>query len=86
MFDGMKVIMRVKELSHCQRVPLYLKHTQRDPGEYLAELQKFGLIAGDSLRRYAIDMHLHRYPQAVRNLFAAGPEHFNKVGFNLSLI
>lgn len=45
----------------------------------MAELQRFQAVPSERLRHHAIDMHLHRYPQAVENLFAAGPEHFGKV-------
>ena len=45
----------------------------------MEELQRFGRIANESLRRHAIDLHLHRFPEAVKHLHAAGPQHFPQV-------
>lgn len=42
----------------------------------MAQLQRFGSISQEPLRRHSIDMHLQRYPSALSNLFTAGPEHF----------
>ncbi len=44
---------------------------QKDPGEYLSELQRFAAIRDASLRRHAIDVHLERWEQALRHLVAA---------------
>lgn len=41
---------------------LVIAHSQRDPGEYLLELQRFAGVANEHLRRHSIDMHLKRYP------------------------
>lgn len=40
---------RLPSLFHCE---------QKDPGEYLLELQRFAAIPDVHLRRHAIDMHL----------------------------
>lgn len=49
---------------------------QRDPGEYLLELQRFAAITDAHLRGHAIDLHLRRYDGAVRHLLAAADDHF----------
>ena len=49
---------------------------QRDPGDYLLDLQRFAAIACPHLRRAAIDRHLRRFDSAVAHLVAAGDEHF----------
>ncbi|KAF6250794.1 IKI3 family-domain-containing protein [Scenedesmus sp. NREL 46B-D3] len=51
-------------------------HSQKDPGEYLAELTAFGSQADVSLRCHAIDMSLGHYDKALAHLVAAGPTHF----------
>jgi elongator complex protein 1 len=51
-------------------------HSQKDPGEYLAELTAFGSQSDVSLRCHAIDMSLGRYDKALGHLVAAGPVHF----------
>jgi elongator complex protein 1 len=51
-------------------------HSQKDPGEYLAELTAFGSQADVSLRCHAIDMSLGRYDKALTHLVSAGPAHF----------
>ena len=56
---------------------MVIAHSQRDPGEYLLELQGFAAKPSQPLRRHAIDAHLGRWPQALRHLVAAGDEHFN---------
>ena len=50
---------------------------QKDPGEYLAELQRFAVIHDLAMRRHSINVHLRRWPEAVRDLFEAGPDHFD---------
>ena len=50
---------------------------QRDPGEYLVELQQFAAISKDSLRYAAIDKYLERYDRALRHLVDAGEDYFN---------
>ncbi|KAG2431603.1 hypothetical protein HYH02_013296 [Chlamydomonas schloesseri] len=50
----------------------------KDPGEALAELQRFGAIAPQPLQRYSIDMHLRRHASALGHLVAAGPQHFGQ--------
>ncbi|KAI8469194.1 MAG: IKI3 family-domain-containing protein [Monoraphidium minutum] len=56
---------------------MVVSHAQRDPGEYLEELARFGAITDENLRRHQIDLHLRRYPSALRHLAAAGPGHFD---------
>jgi elongator complex protein 1 len=51
-------------------------HSQKDPGEYLAELTAFGSQPDVSLRCHAVDMSLGRYDKALTHLVAAGPVHF----------
>ncbi|GIL71049.1 hypothetical protein Vretimale_4117 [Volvox reticuliferus] len=53
-------------------------NAQKDPGEYLSELQRFAAISPPALQRYAVDMSLRRYSSALRNLAEAGPEHFEQ--------
>ena len=55
---------------------MVVAHSQRDPGEYMLELQQFADKPEGPLRNYAINMHLHRTSAAIRNLLAAGDAHF----------
>lgn len=55
---------------------MVVTHSQRDPGEYLMQLQQFAAISDPSLRGHAIDLFLQRYDGAVRHLVAAGEAHF----------
>ena len=57
---------------------MVVAHSQRDPGEYLMELQQLVKYLSEGLRRHAMDMHLGRYDRALQHLVAAGPEHFQK--------
>ena len=56
---------------------MVVTHSQRDPGEYLIQLQEFAAITDLCLRRHAIDLFLERYDGAVRHLVEAGEEHFS---------
>ncbi len=56
---------------------MVIAHSQRDPGEYLLELQGLAAKPSQPLRRHAIDAHLGRWPQALRHLVAAGDQHFD---------
>jgi IKI3 family len=56
---------------------MVIAHSQRDPGEYMLELQQFAAIAGPELQRHAIDTHLGRFNRALQHLMAAGDEHFD---------
>lgn len=47
---------------------MVVSHSQRDPGEYLLELQEFEAIPKGPERWCAIDMHLGRYEHALRSL------------------
>lgn len=51
---------------------MVVAHIQRDPGEYLAQLQEFAVIDNQHIRMAAIDKHLGRFDRAVENLFEAG--------------
>lgn len=55
---------------------MVVSHSQKDPGEYLAELTSFGSLCNEQLRGHAIDMSLGRYDRALEHLYAAGPGHF----------
>jgi elongator complex protein 1 len=55
-----------------------VSHSQKDPGEYLAELSRFGVITTPQLQRHAIDISLGRWSKALENLVAAGPAHFEQ--------
>lgn len=56
---------------------MVVTHSQRDPGEYLLQLQRFAAIAEPALRRHAIDAHLGRWPLALQALVDAGDAHFD---------
>lgn len=55
---------------------MVVAHSQRDPGEYLMELQHLVQAPTEGLRRHAMDMHLSRFDRALQHLVAAGQEHF----------
>lgn len=55
---------------------MVVAHSQRDPGEYLMELQQLVKGPTEGLRRYAMDMHLARFDRALHHLVATGPDHF----------
>lgn len=55
---------------------MIVAHSQRDPGEYLLELQQFAAKPNGPLRHYAINMHLARTSAALKNLLEAGDQHF----------
>jgi len=57
---------------------MVLAHSQRDPGEYLLELQQLCRQPEGPLRHFAINMHLQRTSAALRNLLAAGDAHFQR--------
>ena len=57
---------------------MVLAHSQRDPGEYLLELQQLASHPVGPLRHFAINMHLQRTSAALANLLAAGDEHFQR--------
>lgn len=57
---------------------MVVAHSQRDPGEYLMELQHLVAAPSAYLRHHAMDMHLGRFDKALQHLVAAGPEHFPK--------
>ena len=47
---------------------MVVTYSQRDPGEFLYQLQQFASIENESMRYHAIDMHLKRYDSALRHL------------------
>ena len=57
---------------------MVVAHSQRDPGEYLLELQQLIKAPSANLRRHAMDMHLGRFASALQHLVAAGEEHFTE--------
>lgn len=57
-------------------VLLVARHSQRDPKEYLPELERLRALP-PPLMRYEIDQRLRRFDSALRNLAAAGPEQFD---------
>jgi len=57
---------------------MVVAHSQRDPGEYLLELQQWAAIGQVPLRQHALNMHLRRFSQAVRDLVDAGADHFQR--------
>ncbi len=57
---------------------MVVAHSQRDPGEYLMELQQLVKAPTEGLRRHAMDMHLGRFDRALHHLVHAGQDHFAK--------
>ncbi len=57
---------------------MVVAHSQRDPGEYLMELQQLVKAPTEGLRRHAMDMHLGRFDRALHHLVHAGQDHFPK--------
>ena len=57
---------------------MVVAHSQRDPGEYLMELQQLVKPPTEDLRRHAMDMHLGRFHRALHHLVHAGQDHFPK--------
>lgn len=57
---------------------MVVAHSQRDPGEYLLELQQLIKAPSEDLRRHAMDMHLGRFSSALQHLVAAGEGHFTE--------
>ena len=57
---------------------MVVAHSQRDPGEYLLELQQWAAIPQAPLRQHALNMHLRRFSHALADLVAAGPDHFQQ--------
>lgn len=55
---------------------MVIAHSQRDPGEYMLELQGFASAASPALQKHAIDMHLGRWLPALQHLLSAGDQHF----------
>jgi elongator complex protein 1 len=56
---------------------MVVTHSQRDPGEFLYQLQQFASIENESLRYHTIDMHLQRYDSALKHLMNASTEEEN---------
>ncbi|CAD7702171.1 unnamed protein product [Ostreobium quekettii] len=57
---------------------MVVTHAQRDPGEYLLELQAFSAMHPLAYQKHQIDLHLKRYELALHNLVAAGDAFFEK--------
>ncbi|KAA6419594.1 MAG: elongator complex 1-like [Trebouxia sp. A1-2] len=57
---------------------MVVAHSQRDPGEYLMELQQLVKAPTEGLRRHAMDVHLGRFDRALHHLVHAGQDHFPK--------
>ncbi|GMH34369.1 hypothetical protein BSKO_02203 [Bryopsis sp. KO-2023] len=55
---------------------MVVTNAQRDPGEYLMELQQFAALEPMHFRHYSIDAHLKRFSRALSNLVKAGEGHF----------
>lgn len=49
---------------------------QMDPAEYLVELERFASFAPIEFQMYQVNMHLKRFPEALKCLLEAGDEHF----------
>ncbi|KAK9808650.1 hypothetical protein WJX72_001296 [[Myrmecia] bisecta] len=86
--DGLKHLLLTVDVERLYRCALgmyevelaymVVAHSQRDPGEYLLELQRFAGLRPPALAKHAIDMHLQRYERALPHLLAAGPHHFEQ--------
>ncbi|KAK9849951.1 hypothetical protein WJX84_009719 [Apatococcus fuscideae] len=86
--DGMRHLLLVTDFEKLYRAALgmydlelafmVVAHSQRDPGEYLLELQQWAAVLQAPLRQHALNMHLHRFSHALRNLVNAGPDHFQR--------
>ena len=57
---------------------MVISHSQRDPGEYMLQLQEVAAPPEGPLRHHAIDMHLGRWRYALSDLLRAGPAHFEQ--------
>jgi len=55
---------------------MVVTHSQRDPGEYLSQLQEFAVIENPCIRKASIDSHLGRYILALEHLHKAGSDYF----------
>ena len=55
---------------------MVITHSQRDPGDYLAQLQGFATIENLCIKKAMIDKHLERFELAIAHLVDAGPEYF----------
>jgi len=57
---------------------MVIAHSQRDPGEYMLQLQQFAAQPEGPMRRHALDMHLGRWRHAISDLLQAGRCHFEQ--------
>lgn len=57
---------------------MVIAHSQRDPGEYMLQLQHFAAQPEGHLRKHALDMHLGRWRHALSDLLHAGPQRFEQ--------
>ncbi|KAK9859824.1 hypothetical protein WJX84_001803 [Apatococcus fuscideae] len=86
--EGMKHLLLVTDFEKLYRAALgmydlelafmVVAHSQRDPGEYLLELQQWAAIRQVPLRQHALNLHLRRFSLAMRDLVDAGPDHFQR--------
>lgn len=53
-------------------------NAQKDPAEYLVELQRYATISNEHMRQYELDMVLGRYNRALKNLVAASKDNFDR--------
>lgn len=47
-----------------------------DPAEYLVELERFASFKPIEFQKYQVNVHLKRFPEALKCLLEAGDEHF----------
>ena len=57
---------------------MVISHSQRDPGEYMLQLQQVAAQPEGPLRHHAIDVLLGRWRHALSDLLQAGPAHFEQ--------
>lgn len=85
--DGLKHLMLFTDVETLYRAALgayelglaymVIAASQRDPGEYMLQLQGFALAGPPELQRHAVDMHLGRFGRALQHLMALQPLHFD---------
>ncbi len=52
---------------------MVISASQRDPGEYMLQLQQFAAAGPPEVQRHAVDVHLGRFDRALAHLMAAQP-------------
>lgn len=86
--ETLKFLMLYVDMSELYRVALgiydldlaymVITHAQRDPGEYLNELQRFLEVQNDHYRFALVDLHLQRHQKALEHLVLAGSGHLEE--------